>query len=96
MECREEVDTQGTPLAGATLLHLCVDYDELDIARWLLDRGMDVDVKAMVDADGFGGHTALFSAVVCYANFWGNYRGDANILVSEPAMREIAERGGHA
>ena len=42
----------GTPLEGATLLHLCVDFDELEIARWLLERGMDADAKAAVDAEG--------------------------------------------
>jgi hypothetical protein len=32
---RDEADAlHGTPLAGATLLHLCVDYDELEIAHW--------------------------------------------------------------
>lgn len=54
----------GTPLAGGTLLHLCVDYDEIEILRWLIDRGADVDAKAAVDADGFGGHSALFGTVV--------------------------------
>jgi hypothetical protein len=54
----------GTPLAGATLLHLCVDTDEIEIARWLLARGFDVNAKAAVDADGFGGHTAIFGCVV--------------------------------
>lgn len=29
----EVLATQGTLLAGATLLPLCVDYDELDLAR---------------------------------------------------------------
>jgi len=56
----------GTPLEGATLLHLAVDYGEVEIARWLLERGMDVDARAAVDAEGFGGHTALFSSVVSY------------------------------
>src|SRR6185295_15309229 len=56
--CHDEVQaTQGTPLKGTTLLHLCVDYDELEIARWLIERGMDVNVRADVDPDGFGGHT---------------------------------------
>ena len=54
----------GTPLAGTTLLHLCVDFDEIEIARWLIERGMDVNAKAEIDADGFGGHTALFGCVV--------------------------------
>lgn len=36
----------------------------MEIARWLIDVGMDVDAKAAVDADGFGGHTALFGCVV--------------------------------
>ena len=72
--CHDEVlATHGTPLAGATLLHMCMDYGELEIARWLLDRGMDVDAPAAVDSDGFGGHTALFATVVSQMNFWMNY-----------------------
>lgn len=54
----------GTPLAGTTLLHIAVDYDEIEIARWLLANGADVNATADVDADGFGGHTALFGCVV--------------------------------
>jgi ankyrin repeat protein len=60
----ETLALHATPLAGSTLLHLCVDYDEVAIARWLLDRGMDANVRAEVDPDGFGGHTALFGCVV--------------------------------
>ena len=54
----------GTPLAGATLLHMAVDFDEVEIARWLIAEGSDVNVRAAVDADGFGGHTPLFGCVV--------------------------------
>ena len=57
----------GTPLAGTTLLHMCVDFDELEIARWLIDHGADVNAKAEIDADGFGGHTPLFGCVVSQA-----------------------------
>jgi ankyrin repeat protein len=148
MGCHDEVlATHGTPLAGATLLHMCADYDEWDIACWLLERGMNVDAPAAVDADGFGGHTALFSTVVSQPNFWMNYqrrpqaapftkllldhgarpnaraslrkqlhpgygpdtlheyrdvtplswgaRFHGRLFVSEPAMRLIAEKGGH-
>ena len=71
--CHDEVlATHGTPLNGATLLHMAVDYDEMEIARWLLDRGMDVDARAANDSGGFGGHTALFATVVSQPNFWMN------------------------
>src|SRR5262249_9767479 len=74
MGCHDEVNaTQGTPLKGTTLLHLCCDYDELEIARWLIARGADVNARALVDADGFGGHTPLFCTVISQPNFWMNY-----------------------
>jgi Ankyrin repeat len=92
--CHDEVlATHGTPLAGATLLHLAVDYDEIEIARWLLDRGMNVDEKACVDSDGFGGHTALFSTVVSQPNFWLNHRGQKP---SAPFTRLLLDRGADA
>lgn len=72
--CDREVEaTHGTPLAGATLLHMCVDYDEMEIARWLLEKGMHVDARADIDRGGFGGHTALFASVVSQPNFWMNH-----------------------
>lgn len=73
--CHDEIlATCGTPLAGATLLHMCVDYDEMAIAYWLLERGMNIDEKAAVDSNGFGGQTALFATVVSQPNFWMNYK----------------------
>jgi len=74
--CHDEIQaTQGTPLAGTTLLHLCADYDELEIARWLIEKGMDVNELAAVDPDGFGGYTPLFGSVVSQPNFWMNLLG---------------------
>jgi hypothetical protein len=70
----ESLALHGTPLAGTTLLHLCVDYDEIEIARWLIARGGDVNAKAEIDADGFGGHTALFGCVVSQAFRCGRQR----------------------
>ena len=93
--CHEEAYPR-TPLDGATLLHLCVEYDELEVARWLLDHAMDPDVPADVDAQGFGGHTALFTAVVSYANFWVNYQGGwahSRKPQDSPFARLILERG---
>jgi hypothetical protein len=67
----------GTPLAGGALLHLCVDGDELAMARWLLQHGSDVNAKAEIDRDGFGGHTPLFGCVVSQPYRAGCRRDDA-------------------
>ena len=78
--CHDEVlATHGTPLKGATLLHMAVDYDEMEIVEWLLARGMAVDARAAVDEDGFGGHTALFATVVSQPNFWMNLQRKAQV-----------------
>lgn len=60
----ESLALHGTPLACTTLLHMCVDFDELEIARWLIQQGADVNVRGEVDVEGFGGHTPLFGCVV--------------------------------
>lgn len=89
--CHDEIlATHGTPLAGATLLHMCVDYDETEIARWLIDRGMDVNARATVDPDGFGGHTALFATVVSQPNFWMNHNHLAQVA---PFTELLLEHG---
>lgn len=64
----------GTPLDGTTLLHMCVDFDEIEMARWLLEHGADVNARAGIDADGFGGHTALFGCVVSQAYICGRQK----------------------
>lgn len=73
----ESLALHGTPLAGTTLLHLCVDFDELVLAEWILAHGGDPDARASVDADGFGGHTALFGCVVSQPFRVGARRDDA-------------------
>jgi hypothetical protein len=76
---RDPYTAQGTPVHGTTLLHIAAYFDEVEIGEWLLDRGMDPDARADVDARGFGGYTALFSTVVSQRNFWVNYgRGQAD------------------
>jgi hypothetical protein len=54
-----------TPIDGTTLLHLALDFHEHEIVAWLLERGADANARAAVDADGFGGQTPLFNALVC-------------------------------
>lgn len=91
--CHDEIQaTQGTPLAGTTLLHLCADYDELEIARWLIDRGMDVNARSAIDHAGFGGYTALFATVVSQPNFWMNYGGKEQVA---PFTKLLLEKGAN-
>jgi len=72
--CHDDVQaTHGTSLKGTTLLHMCMDYGEVEIARWLIARGADVNARADVDGDGLGGHSPLFNAVVSQVNFWTNH-----------------------
>lgn len=63
----ETLGLHGTPLHGTTLLHMAVDFDELKIAGWLLKNGADVNARADIDSDGFGGHTPLFNLVMSQA-----------------------------
>lgn len=92
MGCGDPLDaTVGTPLDGSTLLHMCVEYDEIEIARWLLDRGMDVNARSAVGRDGFGGHTALFNTVVSQPNFWMNFRKRGPFVA--PFTELLLERG---
>ena len=70
---KEPYTAQGTPVHGTTLLHIAVYFDEIAIAEWLLDQGMDPDARSAINGDGFGGYTALFSTVVSQHSFWVNY-----------------------
>ena len=36
----------------------------MEIARWLQELGANPNARSLVDAEGFGGHTPLFHAVV--------------------------------
>jgi ankyrin repeat protein len=94
------------PLGGATLLHLAADYDEMAIARGLLAHGMDVNARAPVDANGFGGHTALFACVVAqsfrmrktddFAALLLDHGADPNIRVSlRKQMRFVGDELMH-
>lgn len=102
----ESLALHTTPLAGATLLHLCVDNDEMEIARWLIGRGMNVNAKAEVDAEGFGGHTALFGCVVAqplrlrahddFARLLLDHGADPNVRASlRKRMRFVGDEALH-
>ncbi len=52
------------PLDGGTLLHIAVEYLDANTAQWLIDQGADVNARAAIDTEGFGGQTPLFHTVV--------------------------------
>jgi hypothetical protein len=81
--CAADGGMHWTPIDGTTLLHLAIDFMEREIFDWVLLRGADVDARAAVDAEGFGGHTPLFHTVVCGP--WGD----------ETYVRALLERGAH-
>lgn len=92
MGCGDPIQAvSATPLDGTTLLHMCVEYDEIEIGRWLLDHGADVNARAHVGRSGFGGYTALFNTVVSQPNFWMNYRNRGPYVA--PFTQLLLERG---
>jgi ankyrin repeat protein len=50
-------------LQGGTLLHVAAEYQNPAAAALLLDRGADVNARALIDEAGVGGQTAIFHAV---------------------------------
>ena len=56
-------------LRGATLLHVAAEFGQADVARVLLDAGADVNARALIDADGVGGQTAIFHAATQNGDF---------------------------
>jgi hypothetical protein len=77
------IGLHAAPLAGGTLLHLAIEYQDEKTARWLIERGADVNARAATDADGFGGHSPLFHTTVTLAH--------QNDLLARLVLRNGAE-----
>ena len=52
-----------TPLTGGSLLHICAEFNSIACAGILIQNGADINAKAGLDEDGFGGHTPIFHTV---------------------------------
>ena len=52
-----------TPIYEATLLHICAEFNHLSCAKVLVKHGLDINVLAGVDENGFGGQTPIFHTV---------------------------------
>ncbi len=50
-------------LRGSTLLHVAVEFHELDAMALLLEHGADIDARVAVGKNGVGGQTPLFHAI---------------------------------
>lgn len=61
-------DCTFTPLYEASLLHICAEYNHLACAQVLVKHGADINVKAGLDENGFGGQTPIFHTVNQHAN----------------------------
>ncbi|HMP99729.1 MAG TPA: hypothetical protein PKC24_08105, partial [Cyclobacteriaceae bacterium] len=56
-------DCAFTPLYEVSLLHICAEYNHVACAEILVKHGADINTKAGLDNNGFGGHTPIFHTV---------------------------------
>lgn len=71
-----------TPLDGASLLHICAEFNHLECAEVLYQYGADVNASAAFDEHGFGGQTPIFHTVNQNSN---NSMEMLNFLVARSA-----------
>lgn len=62
------LDCTFTPLIDASLLHICAEYNHLSCAKVLVQHGANINEKAGIDSNGFGGQTPIFHTVNQHAN----------------------------
>jgi Ankyrin repeat len=79
-----------TPLYEVSLLHICAEYNHLACAKVLVKHGADINSKAGVDENGFGGHTPIFHTVNQHANMCVEMM---NYLLSQKADLTLTVKG---
>lgn len=52
-----------TPLFDASPLHICAEFNHVSCAEVLVRHGADINSKAGIDEQGFGGQTPIFHTV---------------------------------
>ncbi len=79
-----------TPLYDTTLLHICAEFNHLDCAKVLVNKGADINARAGLDENGFGGHTPVFHTVNQILNHSTEI---LSFLLSHSADLQIAVKG---
>ena len=75
---------------GASALHLCAEFNSVRCARVLLEAGADVNARAAIDGDGFGGQTPIFHTV---NNIFNYCRPILELLAEAGADLDVRLRG---
>jgi hypothetical protein len=57
------LDCTFTPLYQVSLLHICAEYNHLACAKILVKHNADINSKAGLDENGFGGQSPIFHTV---------------------------------
>ena len=68
LDKKYSLDCAFTPLYEVSLLHICAEYNHLNCAEILIKHGADINTKAGVDSNGFGGQTPIFHTVNQHEN----------------------------
>ncbi len=80
----------ATPLTGGvTLLHMAVEFCDMEMAGWLIEQGADVNAPAGTDHEGYGCWTPLFHAMASL-HVPRNFTDMADLLLehgADPAVR---------
>ena len=79
-----------TPLYGASLLHICAEFNHVSCAEVLIKHGAGINTKAGVDEYGFGGQTPVFHTVNQNSN---NSAEMMDFLLSHAADLELTVPG---
>lgn len=52
-----------TPMYQVSLLHICAEFNHIACASVLVKRGLDINITAGIDENGFGGQSPIFHTV---------------------------------
>jgi hypothetical protein len=90
LEKKYKLDCTFTPLFDASLLHICAEYNHVACAKVLAEHGADLNARAGIDENGFGGQTPVFHTVNQHNN---NSMDVLRFLVDQKADLSVTIKG---